>query len=128
VGLLRSEFLFDNRDTAPSEAEQAAEYCAVACELGSDRPLVVRTLDVGGDKPLSYLPCPRKTTPFLGLRGIRVSLDRPTCCAPNCAPFCKPHRSPACTSCSRWWRPGRAAPPRPFWPKSKPPAAMPTSR
>jgi phosphocarrier protein FPr/phosphocarrier protein len=63
VGLLRSEFLFDNRDTAPSEAEQAAEYCAVARELGSDRPLVVRTLDVGGDKPLSYLPCPRKTTP-----------------------------------------------------------------
>lgn len=77
VGLLRSEFLFDNRDTAPSEAEQAAEYCAVARELGSDRPLVVRTLDVGGDKPLSYLPLPKEDNPFLGLRGIRVSLDRP---------------------------------------------------
>jgi phosphocarrier protein FPr/phosphocarrier protein len=77
VGLLRSEFLFDNRDTAPSEAEQAAEYCAVARELGQERPLVVRTLDVGGDKPLSYLPLPKEDNPFLGLRGIRVSLDRP---------------------------------------------------
>ncbi|OWY39133.1 phosphoenolpyruvate--protein phosphotransferase [Xenophilus sp. AP218F] len=77
VGLLRSEFLFDNRDTAPTEAEQAAEYCAVAEALGKNRPLVVRTLDVGGDKPLSYLPLPKEDNPFLGLRGIRVSLDRP---------------------------------------------------
>ena len=77
VGLLRSEFLFDNRDTAPSEDEQAAEYCAVAEALGRERPLVVRTLDVGGDKPLSYMPLPREDNPFLGLRGVRVSLDRP---------------------------------------------------
>ncbi|SAL14243.1 phosphoenolpyruvate--protein phosphotransferase [Caballeronia peredens] len=77
VGLLRSEFLFDNRDTAPSEDEQAAEYCAVAEALGRERPLVVRTLDVGGDKPLSYIPMPKEDNPFLGLRGVRVSLDRP---------------------------------------------------
>jgi phosphocarrier protein FPr/phosphocarrier protein len=77
VGLLRSEFLFDNRDTAPSEDEKAAQYCAVAEALGRERPLVVRTLDVGGDKPLSYLPLPEEDNPFLGLRGIRVSLDRP---------------------------------------------------
>ncbi|SAK56463.1 phosphoenolpyruvate--protein phosphotransferase [Caballeronia fortuita] len=77
VGLLRSEFLFDNRDTAPSEDEQAAEYCAVAEALGRERPLVVRTLDVGGDKPLSYMPLPKEDNPFLGLRGVRVSLDRP---------------------------------------------------
>lgn len=77
VGLLRSEFLFDNRDTAPSEDEQAAEYCAVAEALGRERPLVVRTLDVGGDKPLSYIPLPKEDNPFLGLRGVRVSLDRP---------------------------------------------------
>ncbi|KAA1009802.1 phosphoenolpyruvate--protein phosphotransferase [Paraburkholderia panacisoli] len=77
VGLLRSEFLFDNRDTAPSEDEQAAQYCAVAEALGRERPLVVRTLDVGGDKPLSYLPLPAEDNPFLGLRGVRVSLDRP---------------------------------------------------
>ncbi len=77
VGLLRSEFLFDNRDRAPSEDEQAAEYCAVAEALGRERPLVVRTLDVGGDKPLSYMPLPKEDNPFLGLRGVRVSLDRP---------------------------------------------------
>jgi len=77
VGLLRSEFLFDERDQAPSENEQAAAYGAVAEVLGRGRPLVIRTLDVGGDKPLSYLPLPKEENPFLGLRGIRVSLDQP---------------------------------------------------
>lgn len=77
VGLLRSEFLFDNRSTAPSEDEQAAAYTAVAQALGAERTLVVRTLDIGGDKPLSYLPLPREENPFLGMRGIRVSLAQP---------------------------------------------------
>ncbi|WP_341675255.1 phosphoenolpyruvate--protein phosphotransferase [Niveibacterium sp. SC-1] len=77
VGLLRSEFLFDDRDTAPTEEEQANEYTAVARALGPERTLVIRTLDVGGDKPLSYLPLPKEDNPFLGLRGVRVSLDRP---------------------------------------------------
>lgn len=77
VGLLRSEFLFDDRDTAPDEQEQAAAYTAVAQALGPQRTLVVRTLDVGGDKPLPYLPLPREDNPFLGLRGVRVSLDQP---------------------------------------------------
>jgi multiphosphoryl transfer protein len=77
VGLLRSEFLFDERDQAPSEDEQAKAYCAVAEVLGRGRPLIIRTLDVGGDKPLSYLPLPKEENPFLGLRGVRVSLDQP---------------------------------------------------
>jgi phosphocarrier protein FPr/phosphocarrier protein len=77
VGLLRSEFLFDERETAPSEEEQAREYCAVAEALGPKRVLVIRTLDVGGDKPLSYLPLPKEDNPFLGLRGVRVSLAQP---------------------------------------------------
>lgn len=77
VGLLRTEFLFDERDHAPGEQEQSVEYCAVANALGKDRPLIVRTLDVGGDKPLSYLPLPKEDNPFLGLRGIRVGLSRP---------------------------------------------------
>ncbi|HNX95854.1 MAG TPA: phosphoenolpyruvate--protein phosphotransferase [Holophaga sp.] len=77
VGLLRSEFLFDNRPTAPTESEQAEEYVAVAEALGPKRTLVIRTLDVGGDKPLAYLPLPKEDNPFLGLRGVRVSLDRP---------------------------------------------------
>ena len=77
VGLLRSEFLFDERETAPDEEEQAAEYVAVAQALGPERSLVIRTLDVGGDKPLAYLPMPKEDNPFLGLRGLRVSLENP---------------------------------------------------
>lgn len=77
VGLLRSEFLFDNRDKAPDEEEQAVAYVAVAEALGRERPLVVRTLDIGGDKPLPYMPLPAENNPFLGLRGVRVSLDQP---------------------------------------------------
>ena len=77
VGLLRSEFLFDSRDDAPGEDEQAAAYAAVADALGAQRTLVLRTLDVGGDKPLSYLPLPKEDNPFLGLRGVRVSLEQP---------------------------------------------------
>lgn len=74
VGLLRSEFLFEERAHAPDEDEQAAAYAAVAAVLGDGRPLVIRTLDVGGDKPLPYLPLAQEDNPFLGLRGIRVSL------------------------------------------------------
>jgi multiphosphoryl transfer protein len=77
VGLLRSEFLFMGRAVAPSEDEQASIYRAVAEVLGPERPLVIRTLDVGGDKPLPYLPIPKEDNPFLGERGIRVGLDRP---------------------------------------------------
>jgi phosphoenolpyruvate-protein phosphotransferase len=77
VGLLRSEFLFDERDSAPDEDEQAEAYSAVAEALGRDSTLIVRTLDVGGDKPLPYLPLPHEDNPFLGLRGVRVSLERP---------------------------------------------------
>jgi phosphoenolpyruvate-protein phosphotransferase len=77
VGLLRSEFLFLHRTTAPTEEEQHAVYRDVARALGPGRRLVVRTLDVGGDKPLPYLPLPREDNPFLGERGIRVLLNRP---------------------------------------------------
>jgi phosphoenolpyruvate-protein phosphotransferase len=77
VGLLRSEFLFGDRESEPSEDEQAAAYAAVARAMGPGRRVVVRTLDVGGDKPLSYLPMPAEENPFLGVRGIRVSLEHP---------------------------------------------------
>lgn len=76
VGLLRSELLFMERDTAPSEDEQTELYTAAAKALG-DRPLIIRTLDVGGDKPLSYLPLAAETNPFLGIRGIRLGFDHP---------------------------------------------------
>ncbi|MDD2469182.1 MAG: phosphoenolpyruvate--protein phosphotransferase [Desulfobulbus sp.] len=77
VGLLRSEFIFLGRTTAPSEEEQAHIYTNIAQALAPGKPLVIRTLDVGGDKPLPYLSIPREDNPFLGERGIRVSLDRP---------------------------------------------------
>jgi phosphocarrier protein FPr len=77
VGLLRSEFLFLHRATPPTEAEQQAVYTDIARALGPDRRLIIRTLDVGGDKPLPYLPLPREDNPFLGERGIRVLLNRP---------------------------------------------------
>ncbi|MFO2463751.1 phosphoenolpyruvate--protein phosphotransferase [Pseudomonas sp. 15FMM2] len=77
VGLLRSEFLYLERNRAPSPEEQSRTYCAIARALGVERNLVVRTLDVGGDKPLAYVPMASETNPFLGLRGIRLCLERP---------------------------------------------------
>lgn len=77
VGLLRTEFLFDARETPPSEDEQAAAYTECAQALGPCRPLIIRTLDAGGDKPLPFLPLPSESNPFLGLRGIRVGLANP---------------------------------------------------
>ena len=76
VGLLRSEFLFLERATAPSEEEQFQVYQEIAHTM-ERRPLTIRTLDVGGDKPLQYLPLPKEDNPFLGLRGIRVGFKHP---------------------------------------------------
>ncbi|NQD94517.1 phosphoenolpyruvate--protein phosphotransferase, partial [Pseudomonas sp. CrR25] len=76
VGLLRTELVFMDLAQAPDQATQEAEYRRVLDALGG-RPLVVRTLDVGGDKPLPYWPLPAETNPFLGVRGIRLSLQRP---------------------------------------------------
>ncbi len=73
VGLLRTEFLFLERESAPTEDEQLAVYQEIADVLGK-RPLTIRTLDVGGDKPLSYMPLADEENPFLGVRGIRFSL------------------------------------------------------
>jgi phosphoenolpyruvate-protein phosphotransferase len=77
VGLLRSEFLFMERNSAPTEDEQFEAYRAIAEAVGREHPLIIRTLDVGGDKPLAYLPIPKEDNPFLGERGVRVGLDRP---------------------------------------------------
>ena len=75
-GLLRTEFLFIDRDRAPSEDEQLDIYQAIADALGG-KPLVLRLMDVGGDKPLNYLPLPPEENPALGLRGIRTALRHP---------------------------------------------------
>ena len=75
-GLLRTEFLFLERETPPSEAEQQGEYQRIA-EALAGKPLAIRTLDIGGDKPIPYLPMPPEENPALGLRGVRTSLWRP---------------------------------------------------
>jgi phosphocarrier protein FPr len=76
VGLFRTEFLFLDRRNAPDEEEQYAAYVGAANILGS-RPLIIRTLDVGGDKPLRYVRMEPEANPFLGRRGIRLCLARP---------------------------------------------------
>lgn len=76
VGLFRTEFLFLDRQTAPSEEEQVAAYTQVAQAMGQ-RPVIIRTLDVGGDKPLLYIDLGQEENPFLGWRGIRFCLDTP---------------------------------------------------
>lgn len=76
VGLFRTEFLFAERAAMPSEEEQVAAYRAVL-EGMADHTVVIRTLDVGGDKPLPYLPQPPEANPFLGLRGVRYTLAHP---------------------------------------------------
>jgi phosphocarrier protein FPr len=76
VGLLRTEFLFLERDSMPSEDEQVAAYNAIAAGL-QGRPLILRTLDVGADKPLPYVRQRPEANPFLGVRGIRLALEQP---------------------------------------------------
>lgn len=76
VGLLRTEFLFHESATLPDEEEQFRVYCSVARVFG-DKPVTIRTLDIGGDKPLPSYPLPTEDNPFLGLRGIRLCLAHP---------------------------------------------------
>lgn len=76
VGLLRTEFLFLDREQAPTEDEQFQVYRDIALAL-KGQPVIIRTLDVGGDKPLPYLSLPSEENPFLGQRGIRLCLARP---------------------------------------------------
>ncbi|MBI5975426.1 phosphoenolpyruvate--protein phosphotransferase [Staphylococcus canis] len=76
IGLYRTEFLYMGRDTMPSEEEQFEAYKKVLEEMKGKR-VVVRTLDIGGDKELPYLNLPKEMNPFLGYRAIRLCLDQP---------------------------------------------------
>ena len=76
AGLVRTEFLFLGRAQAPDVDEQEAVYRQIAGALGGRR-ITLRTLDVGGDKPLGYLPMPAEANPFLGVRGIRLAMVHP---------------------------------------------------
>ncbi|WP_106477299.1 phosphoenolpyruvate--protein phosphotransferase [Phytohalomonas tamaricis] len=74
IGLLRSEFLFLDRDEAPSEAQQHEDYQATL-EAMAGKPVIIRTLDVGADKALDYLPLPAVANPALGIRGVRLMAE-----------------------------------------------------
>ena len=76
VGLLRTEFLFLGRSSLPTEEEQYQAYKAIADRFGR-LPVVLRTLDVGGDKELPYLTLPAEQNPFLGVRALRLCLPHP---------------------------------------------------
>ncbi|SHJ36387.1 phosphocarrier protein FPr [Malonomonas rubra DSM 5091] len=76
IGLLRTEFLFLGRETPPDEEEQYQHYSDMLESLNG-LPLIIRTLDIGGDKEVSYLDLPAEDNPFLGERGIRLCLNRP---------------------------------------------------
>lgn len=82
VGLLRTEFLFIGRPALPDEATQHEAYRRLLERLGG-RPLILRTLDIGGDKPLASLDLPHETNPFLGLRGLRLCLAKPELLRPQ---------------------------------------------
>jgi multiphosphoryl transfer protein len=88
AGLVRTEFLFLNREKAPDREEQVAEYLAIADTMRGRR-VIFRTLDVGGDKPLTYVPVPAEDNPFLGHRGIRLSLDRRDLLLDQLAAICR---------------------------------------
>jgi phosphoenolpyruvate-protein phosphotransferase (PTS system enzyme I) len=75
VGLYRTEFLFMDRDSLPTEEEQFLAYKAVAEAMGS-QAVIVRTMDIGGDKDLPYMNLPKEENPFLGWRAIRIAMDR----------------------------------------------------
>jgi phosphotransferase system enzyme I (PtsI) len=75
IGLFRTEFLFLDRSAPPSEQEQYTAYRSTL-ETIAGRPVVIRTLDIGGDKPLPYIDMPREDNPFLGVRGLRLCMRR----------------------------------------------------
>ncbi|MDT3249341.1 phosphoenolpyruvate-protein phosphotransferase PtsI [Serratia sp. root2] len=75
VGLYRTEFLFMDRDSLPTEDEQFQAYKAVAEAVGA-QAVIVRTMDIGGDKDLPYMNLPKEENPFLGWRAIRIAMDR----------------------------------------------------
>jgi len=102
VGLLRTEFLFLQRSEPPSEEEQYAAYRDAILAM-EGRTVTLRTLDLGADKAdAAGIALAHEPNPALGLRGVRLALARPPCCAPSFAPCCAPPRTARCASWFRW--------------------------
>jgi phosphotransferase system enzyme I (PtsP) len=101
IGLYRTELQFMVSATLPRLEQQTQMYRAVVAEAGQ-KPVVFRTLDVGGDKALPYLRQQRKRTRRSAGAPSVLGLDRPACCAPRCARCCAPRRGSSCGCCCRW--------------------------
>lgn len=100
VGLYCTESLYMDSSDLPTEDEQFDAYKAVL-EGMEGKPVVVRTMDIGGDKELPYLELPKEMNPFLGYRAIRICLAEPKCSVHNCVPCCVLPFTVNCASCSR---------------------------
>jgi phosphocarrier protein FPr len=92
AGLIRTELVFLDRERPPTADDQEHEYRAMA-EAFRGRSITIRTLDVGGDKPLPYLPQPAEANPYLGLRGLRLSLTRPELLTEQLTAICRVART-----------------------------------
>ncbi|MBL8133982.1 MAG: phosphoenolpyruvate--protein phosphotransferase, partial [Anaerolineae bacterium] len=88
VGVFRTELLLMNRQAPPDEEEQVHAYTAAAQAMPG-HPIIVRTFDIGGDKPIPYIDIPREENPFLGYRGARVWLDQPALWGPQLRAICR---------------------------------------
>ncbi len=100
VGLYRTEFLFMDRDSLPTEEEQFQAYKAVAEAMGS-QAVIVRTMDIGGDKDLPYMNLPKEENPFLGWRAIRIAMDRKEILHAQLRAILRASALVSCVSCSR---------------------------
>lgn len=104
VGLLRTEFLFLERTSAPTENEQFEVYRDIATALAGN-PVIIRTLDIGGDKPVPYTsPCCRRRTPSSVNEVSACAWRAPSCSGSRCGRFCAPRPTASSASCSRWSR------------------------
>ena len=120
VGVLRSEFLFLDRDAPPPEEEQVLAYRAIARAL-EGRPLVVRTLDIGGEKPCLTSPWAARTTRSSAGAASGCCLTAATCSRRNCAPSCAPEPSGPSIFCCPWsLRSTNCGGSRRFWAKPRP--------
>jgi len=100
VGLLRTEFLFLNRSAPPTEEEQFTAYTKMTQALNG-LPLVIRTLDIGGDKAVPYLNLPQEENPFLGFEGCASVLSSRSYLKHNCGQFCGLRPRATFASCFR---------------------------
>ena len=100
VGLFRTEIPFMVRDTFPAVDDQTEFYRSVF-DQADGRPVVFRTLDIGGDKLLPYLPHAAEDNPAMGWRASVSDSTGRRCCANNCVPWCAPPRAASCSSSSR---------------------------